>query len=499
MVDNTKQPLCDQAAIYLYDYLSKDLSADVPPEMRTHIDSCPYCQQQLKLLKQACAADIDESVDGSPNPKALNEMLSLHFEFAGREVRCRDAKPFLPSLADHELRARIVTPITAHVEHCPQCLDDLKTIAQLNLTGEQYGHLSRLLTGDENIKPQSCSDVTEHIENRICEAVPYAGLFNSCFEHNEVPASDQPKDALTDHIENCPACLQKMHELHSKIVAMADRPDSGIVTELTIEDAANDEDGAEPADVLPVHIEVRDDSQNPGEKHSRQHTGKTAAKLQRFNHGKQLMKAAVFLGAVLLIGWSLISVNTAQATDLEKIKQAMAKARNVHMAKHHPYTEEVIYEKWYSQELGIYILKNSDGTKLVDLEEKINIMIDSGGNIEKTKASDGDIENAKRQLRNGFGLVPFSETEKDKNLNWQQISSDERTKTYARKYKKEQYSGPPVPYESKFVVEADTLFPIRYESYSKTRLDRTMSLKTLITAEQISTEQMQKVIDDICL
>jgi hypothetical protein len=39
---------------------------------------------------------------------------------------------------------RIPTPITVHLDHCPECADDLKALRNLGLTAEQLERLERL-------------------------------------------------------------------------------------------------------------------------------------------------------------------------------------------------------------------------------------------------------------------------------------------------------------------------------------------------------------------
>ena len=79
----------------------------------------------------------------------------MQFQLLDEHVACRDVKCFLPKLALACAQIRIPTPVTVHVDHCPQCTEDLAALRELNLTAPQLKRLSRFFeTGrGEDVPP----------------------------------------------------------------------------------------------------------------------------------------------------------------------------------------------------------------------------------------------------------------------------------------------------------------------------------------------------------
>jgi len=72
------------------------------------------------------------------------DTLRRHFGCLDEQVTCSRVKPFLPGLLIPILRIRIPTPITVHIDHCPECADDLKALGDLGLSPAQLERLERL-------------------------------------------------------------------------------------------------------------------------------------------------------------------------------------------------------------------------------------------------------------------------------------------------------------------------------------------------------------------
>jgi hypothetical protein len=133
--------LCQEARVYYYDLLCPD-EAEVPPSVRQHVATCPVCQEQIRRLREALLdAERNPSPVGSWSDETV-EALAEQFQLLDEHVTCSLAKPCLPELAMASPRIRIPTPVTVHVDHCPQCAEDLAAVRELHLTTDQLKRLA---------------------------------------------------------------------------------------------------------------------------------------------------------------------------------------------------------------------------------------------------------------------------------------------------------------------------------------------------------------------
>jgi hypothetical protein len=155
MIAHNFNPLCKQAELYYYDFLTNEGQKLIPESIIGHINSCRYCCEQINQLK-----DILSQVEDCPDleQKQINlaaiVWLKLHFTYLGKPVTCETVKPFLPGFLEPTLEIKIPTPITVHLDNCRQCQEDLETIRKLNLNSKQLYRLSRLFAekrGEDNV------------------------------------------------------------------------------------------------------------------------------------------------------------------------------------------------------------------------------------------------------------------------------------------------------------------------------------------------------------
>lgn len=189
MPNNKNKSVCEEASTYYYDYL---INGELQQKgIEEHIKNCPRCQKKIQELKEIINKTSEENVNGRrsrddetghyyKSRAKIIKMLEAHFSYSGQQVGCRDVRAFLPTLLIQSLRIRIPTPVTAHLDNCSECRDDLDKIRKLNLNNNQLMELSEYFA-DEGKKSfntpgmGSASKIAEEIENR-----PESGVKTVC-------------------------------------------------------------------------------------------------------------------------------------------------------------------------------------------------------------------------------------------------------------------------------------------------------------------------------
>ena len=143
---------CENARQYYYDYLKK---ADmVPSDVKGHLEHCPACQKEMDCLREVLGQT--HSVEKPYRPKYLQ----LHYQLLDQWISCDKVRPFLPSLLVPQFAVKQQTPVTAHVENCPECQTALKEIASLGLTSSECVKAARYLAGEQQeaaLDKQTCA------------------------------------------------------------------------------------------------------------------------------------------------------------------------------------------------------------------------------------------------------------------------------------------------------------------------------------------------------
>jgi len=288
MIAVNPNSLCVEAEPHYYDFIFGKGDEPIPEHVVRHIEGCKNCQEQLNQLKDALSRADSVDAEQRQADSATAAMLRLHFAYIGRPVTCEIVKPFLPTLLDPVLQIRTPTPITAHLDKCQQCSEDLKTIQGMNLNRKQLGRLSQLLAENQVEDAVSCSDAQsggsavgllvfhetnagvlkhlcmcpdcrkalyqfresirkdllqeEQIEREFpCEKVSATDIFDYGVPYGIDPAADEYgkfREPLAEHIRSCPACLAKIQQLHNTVYGIAERTDSDVVTIYHIDESA---------------------------------------------------------------------------------------------------------------------------------------------------------------------------------------------------------------------------------------------------------------------
>ena len=310
MIAPNPKLLCNLAESYHYDFLCKETIELIPEPIVSHIMHCATCQEQVSRLRTVLSESEEypeaarKEVSG-----AITEMLKLHFAYIGKPVTCDIVKPFLPSLLDTALEIRIPTPITAHIDNCQECSEDLKMVRELNLSHKQLYRLSQLFAEKPAGSNINCAEAQSAVSSVIslvfdktneiilkhlcicpdcrgllyqrremalrglrktdlmkskfpCEKVSARDFFDYVVPYGLNLAKDQYakfRDSLTSHLRTCPSCLVKMQQLHDIVYGIAERTESEVVTTYHIDESAEAKTRVELNDLyagFPIRVET---------------------------------------------------------------------------------------------------------------------------------------------------------------------------------------------------------------------------------------------------
>jgi len=154
-------PLCVEASTYYYDTLSGHHS-DIPAAIQAHIAGCSVCQSEIRRLDDCL------QTQGDSKPTRLDvQYLAVHHRLLNQWVCCDKVKPFLPLLSVSGQALEMLTPVTAHLEHCDVCRHQRDRLADLRLSAEQTEQAVLYLAGQplEAALPQEIQDVLEAIRD----------------------------------------------------------------------------------------------------------------------------------------------------------------------------------------------------------------------------------------------------------------------------------------------------------------------------------------------
>ncbi|MCX5647029.1 MAG: zf-HC2 domain-containing protein [Phycisphaerae bacterium] len=139
------QNVLHSGAVQWYYEVAAGHGPGVPEAIIRHIRQCWACRKQIHRLKEAVTGAGGET-DGSRSEmkRDVIDTLSLHFGCLDEQVTCSRVRPFLPGLLMPSVQIRIPTPITVHIDHCPECAEDLEALRDLSLGAEQLERLEQL-------------------------------------------------------------------------------------------------------------------------------------------------------------------------------------------------------------------------------------------------------------------------------------------------------------------------------------------------------------------
>lgn len=554
--------LCKQAELYYYDFILDENRKSVPEFIIDHIEQCQHCQEQLSRLKSVLSQteDYTEPEQEQVN-HAVTAMLKLHFAYIGEAVTCKIVRPFLPNLSDPDFKIRIPTPITAHLDNCRQCSEDLETIRKLDLSRKQLRCLSRFFADSSATDNISCTEAQDAIPPVVsmvfsevrpetlkhlctcpecsellyqyremtrrgllrttlvqhefpCEKVSARDFFDYVIPYEIDPPNDQYvkfRESLISHLRICPSCLAKMQQLHTTIYGIYQRAESDVATIYQIGESAKtqiiDETEELYAD-FPIRVEVKQREEIKAEQPvapidftaARKQTS-SANKIKPFRIGAVATAAAViFITAIFLR-----NTPTAGASALEKIYNAVAAVKNVHIASFVPDSREPIQEKWVSRTLNIYMTKTAKSYVLWDVADGVTkIKHLNTGIAEIDKLTTEDISDVEKKMSGSVGLMPFdSISGLPENAELSRVADEdletytEGIEVYELTWDRKKYGGSVTSWKWRAFVDADTNLPQRAEWYVKLTAETDYILDSVMIVKYLSETEMQNTIKKV--
>jgi hypothetical protein len=449
--------MCEEARPYYYDFLSEDSCGIIPQPVRSHIEQCPHCQKQINQIKVVFSQkDYIKSQQGQ-NSSAVTTMLQLHFAYIGEHVTCETVRPFLPGMLDPSIEIRVPTPITAHLDNCPQCAEDLKAIQKLNLNSTQLYGLSQFF-----MKGPS-KDTTE------------------------------------------------FSEMDASVTAMAERADSEVVTIYSIDQSADARKAGKPDDLyfgFPISVEVITQKADVEEPVS--NINFTAALKEKVLAMNMRPFLKIGVAAAAIIGFALLFNNpSAQAVSLEKIYKAIKFVNNVHILKSEPgetkLLTKITQEKWLSRTLDISLMKNEKGFVLWDVSNRqIQSKHSETGEIETTQMAEDVIPGFKQEISGSLGLMPFDDISKiPQGYEWIPVVDEIPEVAEGIEIYELELAKPTIKYRSstefykwRFFVDPETNLPQKTEIFRKSSADSEYNLRWWIEVKYLSDSEIQAAIKD---
>ncbi len=558
MIAGDFNSLCKQAELYYYDFLSNESREPVPEFIVNHIRRCRHCRKQVNQLDGVLSQAEGYVEPGQSQVScAAAALLKLHFTYTGKSVTCNTVKPFLPSLLEPALEVRIPTPITAHLDNCPRCSEDLDTIRELNLGREQMLRLSRLFAekpGEDNVScsqaqtailavvsmafHETDSETLKHLcicpdcrsvlyqyretvrkeyihngaerENFPCETVSASDIFDYAVPYGLDPANDQYagfRQSLTSHLCACPTCLAKIQQLHSTIYNIAERVESEVVTIYHIDNTAK---VTGESDDLYAGFPIRVEIANREDKVKIEQPARTidfAAALKQKVSAKKLkplLKTGIAAAAVIFIGLALfLHIPAAKAVTLDRIYKAIEKIKNVHISSFVPDKKEPIQEQWVSRTANTYILKTENESVLWDFQNCVRKSKQSGADSVATSLLSSEMIIKIKETVDGFwGLVPFDDLSViPKDADWSPVTNKglkltDDVEIYDLTWTVKTYDGSVSFRKWRVFIDLRTNLPKRTEFYRKSAGDIEHRLVSIKVVEYLSDIEMQKVIKE---
>ncbi|MCH7559615.1 MAG: hypothetical protein IIB56_19490 [Planctomycetes bacterium] len=558
MIARNRNSLCEEAKLYYYDFLSDESRGLIPESISDHIEQCQHCREQIDQLKVVLSQTDGVKPEQGQVSSAITTMLKLHFAYIGERVTCETVRPFLPGLLDPALEIRIPTPITAHLDNCKQCSEDLEAIRELNLNRKQLCRLSQFLAEKPSDDSVSCSQaqaatlcvalmifretsaaVLKHFctcpncRNALyqyresvrtdllhsekaqkefpCEEVSATDIFDYCLPYGIDPAADQYakfRESLTLHLCSCPTCLAKMQELHRTIYNIADRAESEVVTIYHIDESAKVQAVSESDDLyagFPISVEIAS-RENKVDVEKPVPTIDFITALKRkvsATNLKLLLKAGIAVAAVILIGLALLfNTPTAKAVTIEQIYKAIEKVKNVYISSFVPDKTEPTQERWVSRTLNIYMTKTKLQWVLQDIANGLRKSKDSHtGVIDTVQLTEDDIAGIEQKISGPLGLVPFYDiSEIPPGAEWHQVANADvgegDTEVYELTWTEKAYDDSVIFKKWRFFIDPQENLPQKVEIFRKSAANSEYNLRSARIVEYLSDNEIQSVIKD---
>jgi len=407
-------------------------------------------------------------------------------------VSCSQAQAAIPavvSMAFHETNEQVLK----HLCKCDNCRQALYEYREMVCTEYQREKIV-----------QKCSS---------CEQLSTADIFDYVVTYGLEPSSDQNAifgDSITLHLRNCPTGLAKIQELHRTIYEIAERVESDVVTIYKINESAKIQEVDESDDLYadyPISVEIvpREDEVNTKQPAS---TIRFSAALRRKISAlnvNSLLKTGFVAVAILLLAFTFFFKGSAAgAVTIERIYNAIDKAKNIYISTFIPGKADPTQERWISRTLNVFITQTEEDLVLWDFAHKIRKTKKLGINsAQTTQLSDNLIADVKQNISGSLGLMPFySISDIPPNAEWNRVADDElevlikNTEVYELTWMEKTYAGFTIHRKWNFTIDSNTNLPHKIEVYRKSATDNTYELQSTTKVEYLDKSAMEKVIED---
>jgi hypothetical protein len=196
----------------------------VPEAILRHIRQCWTCRRQIHRLKEAVIGAGGETDGGRSEMKRdIIDTLNLHFGCLEEQVTCLRVKPFLPGLLTPSVQIRIPTPITVHLDHCPECAEDLEALRGLDLGAEQLERLEQLYR-HQQANTSAARPLRESPWVRLGLSALRRGESRLCRRARANIADfvrgslDNIDSEVLNHLSVCPRCRERVFRSRQKLI-----------------------------------------------------------------------------------------------------------------------------------------------------------------------------------------------------------------------------------------------------------------------------------------
>ena len=437
---------CKSARLYYYDLLDAATAESVPKEVHEHVACCVDCQSDMNRLRDLLAsAGKKHNSEQSRRDKAVVELLSLHFAWAGRPVGCTEAKPFLPSLADPLLQISQQTPVTAHVKHCRACSEELSALRESGLSHKQLCRISRIIAGDSDADAES---------PELQSAMPM-------------------------------------------VTGMMERADSGITTLFTLgkPDGKAAQEGKDASYASrPIKVEVIGAS-----KSYKREQKASVLKL------KWCLRPALTAAAVILIGFAMFfRAPTVKAlSGPEQIYIAVKGADNTYVSEFRHGDPKPVREQWVSRSRGIYMTRTGPQMVLWDLTKGIRKRKETANSTTEVETLTENKSAEIRQKINGtLGIMPVNDASQlPADHKWIEVDDIDLEpefqdcKVYDLTWSKINNRGEPVSWRWRLFIETDSYRPNKVESSSMSPTDEKYIPHKYIVIKYLDEDEIKTAIE----
>ena len=500
MIAPNSKSLCRIAEPYYYDYVYTEDIDSVPTEIRDHIEACDHCQTEAARLESLLAETADAARSApQKNPPNLTN-LKLHLACIDRSVTCRTVKPFLPGMLVPDLKISVPTPITVHLDNCPECAQDLKAIRAMNLDSTRLYRLAQLLA-DKDYKPPlpgELPDVAAPPVELACNQLKPTDLFDYAVPYGFDPADDQYakfRTAFTQHAAACPDCLEKTRQLHDTVFHILERPDSGVVTVYHLDESLDAAQAAEPNRPylgFPIKIDVGRPS--------------TAKPHSRPRVLKRWAQAGIAAAAVIAIACLLVShMPKAGAIDPERVFKAIEGMDSIHVLRYDPANGKLTQEKWVSRTAQLYMFRSGDKFVLWDWDNGVRkTRQNRDAPVEIRRLNEGDSFALEAKAERAFGMVPLEDMSTlPADAEWTHVGnrkllgSTEKLGVYELTGNQKSSIGQDVPWLRRVFVDPKTKLPVACEYYQDVFVEGKLTLMAVRVVERWTEGEIKDMVSEV--